>query len=229
MRTVLAGVVFAGLLSGGAAAGAQQAPLPDMQQIAAALGVRCEYCHGQGREAPRPATASGRSRLDVAREMIAMTRALSVTVAAAAGKDATQAVRVQCVTCHRGVPIPRQLADIVWQTAVQQGADAAVAQYRELRAQFYGRQAYDFGEESLFAVGERLAQARPPAAVALMQMNLEFYPRSARSYAILARAQARQQDGAAAIASLRKALEIEPENGTIRGQLLQLERQFERR
>jgi tetratricopeptide (TPR) repeat protein len=207
----------------------QQDRLVEMQGMAAALGVKCDYCHAPGRDAAPPATAAGKPRQDVAREMMAMTRALNDTVVAATGKPAADAVRVQCVTCHRGVPIPRQLADIIWQTALQQGADGAVAQYRSLRAQFYGKQAYDFSEESLFTVAERLAQGRPAAAIALMEMNLELYPSSVRSYAILARAQARQQDGAGAITSLRKALEIDPENGALKGQLLQLERQYERR
>jgi Tfp pilus assembly protein PilF len=135
---------------------------------------------------------------------------------------------VQCVTCHRGVPIPRQLPDIIWQTALEHGGEAAVKQYRDLRAQFYGRSSYDFGEDSIVLVAERLANARPAVAIALMAMNLEFHPKSAPSYVVLAQAQARQQDGAAAIASLRKALEIEPENGTVKGRLLQLERQYQR-
>jgi tetratricopeptide (TPR) repeat protein len=161
--------------------------------------------------------------------MMAMTRVLNDTVLKATGRAAAETVRVQCVTCHRGVPIPRQLPDIIWQTALQQGGDAAVKQYRDLRAQFYGRSSYDFGEDAILVVAERLANARPATAIALMEMHLEFYPKSARSYVILAQAQARQQDGAAAIASLRKALEIEPENGSIKGRKLQLERQYERK
>lgn len=207
---------------------ATQDRLLEMQAIAAALGVRCDYCHAAGRDAPRPVTAAGKPRQDVALEMMAMTRALNGTVPQATGKAAADTVRVQCVTCHRGVPIPRQLADIIWQTALQHGGDAAVKQYRDLRAQFFGRGSYDFGEESILLVAERLANARPAAAIGLMEMNLEFYPKSVRSYVILAQAQARQQDGAAAIASLRKALEIEPENGTVKGRLLQLERQYQR-
>ena len=78
-----------------------------------------------------------------------MTRVLNATVRAAAGKPANETVQVQCVTCHRGVPIPRQLTDILWPTTVRQGAAAAAAQYRELRGQFYGTAAYDFSEGTL--------------------------------------------------------------------------------
>ena len=197
-----------------------------MQTIAAALGVSCDYCHAQ-RGSPPAVTASGKSRQDVAREMIAMTRALNATVQAATGKAANEAVSVQCVTCHRGVPIPRQLVDVLWQTTFRQGAPAAVTQYRELRAQSYGKQSYDFSEGTLVVVAQRIGQIRPDDAIALMELNLEFFPRSARSYVTLAIAQSRR-DGVAAIASLKKALEISPDDGEVKGRLFQLEQIVER-
>jgi hypothetical protein len=200
--------------------------LRDMPTIAAALGVTCAYCHpGRGNEPTL--TASGKSRQEVAREMIAMTEALNATVRAATGKAATDAVSVQCITCHRGVPIPRQLVDVLWPTTVRQGGAAGAAQYRELRAQFHGRQAYDFGEETLITIAQRIGQARPADAVTLMETNLEFFPRSTRSLIVLATAQSRS-DAAAAVAALKKVLELEPENSEAKGRLYQLEQQVER-
>jgi hypothetical protein len=110
---------------------------------------------------------------------------------------------------------------------VRDGAAAAVAQYRELRAQFYGKQAYDFGEETLVTIASRIGQARPDDAIALMNLNLEFFPKSLRSHVTLAIAQSRT-DAPAAIATLKKALEITPDNGEIRGRLYQLEQLVER-
>jgi hypothetical protein len=208
----------------------QQPPeirLPDMQVIATSLGVSCDYCHA-GRGKPPMLTAGGKPRLDVAREMIALTADLGIRVQAATGKTETDTVRVGCITCHRGLAIPRQLQDIMWQTTRQQGADAAARLYRELRAQYYGRQSYDFGEETLLLVGDRLASTMPAAAITLMQLNLEFNPRSSRSYVTLAIAQGRS-DTAAAIASLEKALEIDPSDGMARGRLYQMQQDQERR
>jgi hypothetical protein len=159
--------------------------------------------------------------------MIAMTRALNATVQTAAGKPANETIQVGCITCHRGVPIPRQLTDVLWTTTVRQGGAAAVAQYRELRAQFYGRQAYDFGEDTLITIASRIGQARPEDATALMDLNLEFFPKSLRSYVTLAIAQSRT-DAPAAIGSLKKALEIDPDNGEVKGRLYQLEQLVER-
>ena len=216
------------VLATASVASAQQPDrLLDMQVIASSLGVSCNYCHAQ-RGDPPAVTAGGKSRQDVAREMIAMTRALNATVQTAAGKPANETVQVGCITCHRGVPIPRQLTDILWTTTVRQGGGAAAAQYRELRGQFYGKQAYDFSEDALILIASRIGQARPEDAITLMDLNLEFFPRSARSYITLAIAQSRR-DEPAAIVSLKKALEIDPENSDAKGRLYQLEQIVERR
>jgi tetratricopeptide (TPR) repeat protein len=197
-------------------------PPPNMQAIAAALGVTCEYCHTPRGAAAVP-TASGKPRMEIAREMIAMTTEVNGRVQAATGKPAADTVRVDCVTCHRGVAIPRQLSDIVQQTAVRQGPEAAVALYRDLRTRYYGRQSYDFGEATLLSVADRLTQGRPAAALALADLSIEFYPASARGYLVKGMVQSRQLDTAGAIASFKKTLELEPENGVAQGWLIQME------
>lgn len=223
-RTLVGVVLIAAAV---ASAGAQQPDrLRDMPTIAAALGVTCEYCHAR-RGGPPTLSASGKPRQDVAREMIAMTEALNATVRAATGKAANEAVQVQCVTCHRGVPIPRPLTDLLWPTLVREGAAAAAAQYRELRGRFHGTGSYDFSEGTLISLAQRIGPARPDDAIALMELNLEFFPRSARSYVTLAISQSRR-DETAAIASLKKALEINPDDGEVKGRLYQLEQLVER-
>src|SRR5882672_2939473 len=86
--------------------GAQQAqrePLPNMQAIAEALGVTCEFCHARG---PGTATESTAPRkIDVAKQMIAMTKELNARVETATGKAAGSATKVDCITCHHGVTI----------------------------------------------------------------------------------------------------------------------------
>ncbi|HLH44701.1 MAG TPA: photosynthetic reaction center cytochrome c subunit family protein [Bryobacteraceae bacterium] len=183
----------------------------NMQAIAQALGVSCDYCHtaGRGSGAPEP-------KKDVARQMIAMTRDINARVQQATGNASA---RVDCVTCHRGVPIPRQLPDILADTLRLKGVDAAIAQYRDLRRRYYGRQAYDFSEETLANLADRLATGRPDDAMALMKLNLEYYPQSARSYAIIGYAYTRKLDDDSAIVYYKKALEIEPDNGVIQGRL----------
>lgn len=197
-----------------------------MRTIASALGVECGYCHaGRGGSTPAaPAlTSTGRPRVEVAREMFLMVDRLNASIQEVTGKPASEVTRVTCATCHRGVPIPMQISDIVWQTAMKQGAEAAVVQYRDLRSQFYGRQAYDFGELALIPVTERLANIRPDAAVALLRMNIDFHPDSVQSRISLAYALTRARDYQGAIATLREALRLEPTNGVAKGMLAQLD------
>jgi len=188
-----------------------------MPAIAAALGVRCNYCHvaRHGERTPEP-------KKDIARAMIAMTRDINMKIQAASGKSEGEATEVQCVTCHRGVTIPGQLTDILLKTAAEKGAEGAMAQYRELRERYYGRQSYDFGDETLLVVAQRLGYRDPDEAIPVLQLNLEFNPKSVPTYSQLAAVYSRKLDDKDAISYLEKALAIDPENSFIKGQLAQL-------
>jgi tetratricopeptide (TPR) repeat protein len=196
--------------------GGRREPLPNMNAIAEALGVQCEYCHQQ------PAPAQGPRHIEVAKQMMAMTRDLNEKVQTATAKAAGVAVKVDCVTCHRGVAVPRPLTDVLWETTQKQGVAAAVEQYRDLRTRYYGKQAYDFGEQTLLTLSQRVANARPDDAIAFAKLNIEFNPQSSQSYQSLAFAYTRKIDDESAIAALEKAVEIEPNNAVARGQLEQL-------
>lgn len=206
---------------------AAKPPLPDMQAVAAALGVTCDYCHA-GRGAEPKLTAAGKPILEVGRGMIAMTASLNAAVQAATGKTERAAASVTCVTCHRGVTIPRPLTDILLITGVREGADAAVTQYRDLRSRYYGRGAYDFGEDTLLSVARRLANARPEVAIPLAELNMEFFPKSVNTLVTKAIAQAGRDDEGA-VATLKQALELDPGNGEIQGRLYQIEEILARR
>jgi photosynthetic reaction center cytochrome c subunit len=206
---------------------APKPPLPDMQAVAAALGVTCDYCHA-GRGAEPKLTSAGKPVLEVGRAMIAMTASLNASVQAAAGKTEREAASVTCATCHRGVTIPRPLTDILLVTGVREGADAAVNQYRDLRSRYYGRGAYDFGEETLLSVARRLANARPEVAIPLAELNMEFFPKSVNTLVTKAIAQSGRDDEAA-VATLKQALELDPGNGEIQGRLYQIEEILARR
>jgi tetratricopeptide (TPR) repeat protein len=188
-----------------------------MQEIVQGLGVQCEYCHSAPRGSGQP-----EPKKDIARQMIAMTRDLNTRVQAATGKPAAQTVQVKCVTCHRGVPIPKQLSEIVLQTLREKGVTAAASQYRDLHEHFYGRAAYDFGEDTLIGVAQPLAAGKPDDAIALLKVNLEFFPQSAKTYAAIGYAYTRKYDDPTAITYYEKSVELDPNNGVIRGQLEQL-------
>jgi tetratricopeptide (TPR) repeat protein len=195
----------------------------NMQEIAQALGVRCDYCHSAPRGSGQP-----EPKKEIALAMMAMTRDLNAKVQEATGKPANETTRVECVTCHRGVAIPQPLSAIILKTVGEKGGAAAVEQYRDLRKQYYARATYDFSEDALLDMVQRVVQGKPDDAMALLRMNLEFNPQSARTYALLGFAYTRKVDDTSAIANLEKSLELDPTNAMVRGQLEQL-KEYQRR
>jgi tetratricopeptide (TPR) repeat protein len=208
----------------GATAVLAEAQTMNMEEISRALGVHCDYCHSAPRGSGQP-----EPKKDIARAMMAMTRDLNAKVQEATGKPANETTRVECVTCHRGVAIPQPLSALILRTVVEKGGAAAVDQYRDLRKQYYSRATYDFSEEALLEIVQRVVQGRPDDAIALLRMNLEFNPQSAKTYALIGFAYTRKVDDASAITNLEKSLELDPTNAVVRGQLEQLQEYRRRR
>jgi tetratricopeptide (TPR) repeat protein len=194
-----------------------------MQIIGQSLGVRCEYCHVDepGPNGRRDMSADEKPTKNTARVMMRLTEEINTKLASGLGK--ANPVSVGCVTCHRGVPIPKQLPAILTDAAADKGMPAAIAQYRDLRKQYYGGMAYDFSENALIAFANRTAAAKPDDAIQWLELNLEFYPKSARSYLTMAQIYSRnKQDKENAIKNAEKALEIDPENAQAKRMLDQL-------
>jgi tetratricopeptide (TPR) repeat protein len=190
--------------------------LQTMQAFTQALGVQCTYCHVQDR-----ASDEMRTKL-VARQMMTFARDLNQKLPQVVNKPADQATRIGCATCHRGVPIPKQLTDILADTEKEKGVDAAIAQYWDLRKQFYGRAAYDFGENSLLTVAQRVTSDRPDAALKLLDINAQFFPGSSRTFAAMSQAHLKKNDKEQAIKDLEKAAALDPQNAGLKRQLDQL-------
>jgi tetratricopeptide (TPR) repeat protein len=154
--------------------------------------------------------------------MIGLAREINQKMPQAVNKPADQATRVGCVTCHRGVPIPKQLSEVLLDTEKEKGADAAVAQYWDLRKQFYGRAAYDFGDGSLVTVAQGLTNDKPDAALKFLDINSQFFPGSARTFQAMSAAHLKKGEKADAIKDLEKAAALDPQNPGLKRQLDQL-------
>lgn len=190
--------------------------LATMQAFTQALGVNCSYCHVQDRAADDLRTKAA------ARQMIGLAREINQKLPQAVNKPADQATRVGCATCHRGVPIPKPLSDVLLDTENAKGADAAVAQYWDLRKQFYGRAAYDFGDGSLVTVAQRLTNDKPDAALKFLEINSQFFPGSSRTFQAMSTAHLKRGEKAEAIKDLEKAAALDPQNPGLKRQLDQL-------
>jgi CubicO group peptidase (beta-lactamase class C family) len=115
----------------------------------------------------------------------------------------------------------RSLVPDLGETVVNQGADAAVAQYRELKRA--NPQGYNF-DEALHQLGYMLlAEGRNADAIAIFKLNVEEYPKSGNAYDSLAEAYAKNGQQQQAIANYRKSLELDPKNQNAADKLKLLE------
>jgi len=193
-----------------------------MQGFTQALGVQCTYCHVG--EAPQFDFASdAKPQKSVARKMILMSREITAKLPEITGKPASDVTRLRCATCHRGLAVPRLLPDVLTDTINKSGVAAAVQQYRDLRKRYYGGQSYDFSENALVPVALQLSNAnKPDEALALLQLNMEYYPNHAPTYSAVAQAYLKKNDKEDAIKNFEKALQLDPNNQPARRQLEQL-------
>src|SRR5262245_54733858 len=206
----------------------RQELIATMQGFVQQLGVQaqggCGYCHAG--TAPQFDFASdAKPKKNVARKMILMSREITAKLPEVTGKQASEVTSLRCATCHRGVPIPKLLPDVLTETATKSGGPAAVQQYRDLRAKYYGGQSYDFSEGALVAVANPLIAAnKADDAIVWLNLNAEFFPKSSATYVALGQAYARKNDNPAAIKNYEKALELDPNNQIAKRQLDQLKK-----
>ncbi len=207
-----------------------------MRRFAGALGVRCDACHAQASGA---AAANGPPRMDfssdekenkkVARAMLRMVIDINGKYIPETGRTLTDRTRVTCETCHHGASKPRTLSAELLNAADAKGIDSAVVRYRELRDKNYGRAVFDFGEPSLVGVAEELSRAKKvDDAQKILALNLEFYPKSVMTITAIAQNQAAKGDTAAAIATVNKALEGDPNNPMLKRMLSGLKGELRR-
>lgn len=143
------------------------------------LGVQCGYCHSGGdprtlvgvqfKADDKPSKVRARAMYSVMSQVNALLRADT------AGRRLEAAVT--CLTCHRGMPDPRPLHDVLVATMARAGTDSGLAQYRALRTQFLDRGHYDFGEVSLNIVAQALVrEGHRDDAIRTLELNKEFHP-----------------------------------------------------
>ena len=197
-----------------------------MRSFAGSLGVRCGHCH-VGENA---ATLEGfdfasddKEPKRIARVMMSMVQ--EINQEEIPKTEIKDPVQVRCITCHRGVQKPRTLDEVLRATIEKEGVPAAQKQYRELRGQYYGSGSYDFSPGPVNMVAEGLAFQKKDydAAIALLGLNVEFHPTVGYTHNLLGRIHEAKGDTPAAIASYRKALELDPKDSRTRQLLEKLE------
>ena len=186
-----------------------------MREYAGALGVRCIHCHVGEDPSDLDSVdfvSDEREAKRVARAMMRMVQEINGTLLPATGRE--DSLEVGCRTCHHGLSQPQSLHDLLAEEVEQNGAAAAIARYRELREEYYGRDAYDFGPQALNGLAEQLARTQQDAetGLALVRLNLEFHPDSHYTHFVLGGLLAAGGDRDGAAASIRHAIKLDPGN-----------------
>lgn len=198
-----------------------------MRGFSFSLNVRCQYCHA-GKEGNNLAetnfASDEKETKKTARTMLRMVDAINQEYIAKLGRATSN--RVECVTCHHGLSIPRTMNAVLAETLEKKDIPAAIARYRELRKQDYGGGQYDFGETPLNQLTESLLkQNKAKEAVAMMELNVEVNtPPSLWSYNLLAMAHKANKESEKAKADYQKILELNPQDAWAKKQLEELNR-----
>jgi CubicO group peptidase (beta-lactamase class C family) len=117
----------------------------------------------------------------------------------------------------------RSIAEALRDTVERQGVQAALREYRDLKARQSER--YEFGEAELNSLGYFLLLDKRHAddAIAVFRLNAEEYPRAWNVYDSLGEVYMEVGDREKAIASYKKSLELNPANGNAAAMLKRLE------
>ena len=197
-----------------------------MRGYAGDLGVRCEHCHyakTPGDFSSMNFASDQKPEKDIARNMMRMAKGINETLDKDFKSDPNH-LKATCFTCHHGNEKPETIADAIVPVLQKDGADAAATRYRDLRKEYYGAAAYDFSEWALVETAEELRKdpAQIKNAQALLNLNLEFYPQSAPTYAQLGESYVAAGDTATAMTNFDKAVQLAPDDPRLKGRIEQI-------
>ena len=199
-----------------------------MREFSFALGVRCQYCHSGGDgvslEGVNFASDDKPAKLK-ARAMLRMVDQINGSTLAALPSRADPKVSVDCVTCHRGLPLPKTLQTTLLEIVNKDGAAAATARYRDLRANQSLTGRWNFGEWEINELARQLRDGgKPDAAIAILEMNGEFYPKSAEIDFYLGELYLAKGDKDKALARYRAAVEKAPNHGPAKTRIAEIDK-----
>ena len=189
-----------------------------MRGFTGALGVRCNYCH-VGEEGKPLSTydfaSDANPNKDRAREMMRMVGSIAGHLQKIE-PSGPERVGVRCQTCHPVRPRTTTLEEELMAAYRKDGQKSIVPRYNELRERYYGGGGLDFGERSLNNLGYELLDSSSAedlaAAIAVLRLNADQYPKSGNAWDSLAEAYAKAGKTEVAAIYYRKSVEVDPGN-----------------
>ena len=198
---------------------------PVMIGFTRALGVRCSHCHVG--EVGKPLStydfpSDANPNKDRAREMLRMLGSINDHLKNIE-PSGDKRVNMWCHTCHSGRPRPMTLEEIVGETYKLMGIEAALEHYADLKENYYGKGAYNFGERALNALGYKmLGNEDVSGAIAFFELNAKEFPRSANGWDSLAEGCMRAGKMKLAKKYYKKSLKLNPNNPNAKDMLKRL-------
>lgn len=198
-----------------------------MRELAGELGVRCAHCHvGPDDLAGMDFASDEKPQKRAARDMLRMVLKInSETLPALPARDEPRAT-VTCYTCHRGAERPPLRLDAeIAAVAISKGAAAAIEHFEQLRRDHSADGRYDLRPHALGVAVQRLFEnGKPELARAIAAYNAEAHPAEPMAHSVLAEVLLRLGENDAAAASLRRVLELDPDDAHAKRRLEQLEK-----
>ncbi len=188
-----------------------------MRQFSFSLGVSCQYCHfgGDGGFSFEGVEFDSDERPEKvrARAMLEMTREINSNLLSALPHRRSPNVMVECRTCHRGLPRPRMIDDLLRDRIGNEDVAAAITWYKELREEELSGWSYDFGEwvinDLATAYGD---EGEPAIGAALLRMNSENFPESLSIWSLLGDLELAAGNRETAIEAYRQGLRVSPDH-----------------
>jgi len=207
----------------------REALVQRMREFSFALGVRCQYCHAGGDGISFEGvmfSSDARPTKLKARAMLRMVATLNDDLLAHLPSRRDPPVAVDCVICHRGLPVPKTLATELRDVIRTDGVAAAVSHYRELREKTMLLGRFSFDQWTMNELARQLGdEGQDEAAIAMLTLNAEYYPKSADIDYMLGELHRKTGDRERAIASYRAALDKRPDFARARQRLDELLKQ----
>lgn len=181
-----------------------------MKGFATGVGARCETCHVGEPNTPLHTfdfASDEKAMKRKARLMIKMVQDINAQYVPDLNTiESADRIEVRCVTCHRGLPQPRLIEDVLDKKLESEDVEAVVDEYNQLREQYFGSHSYDFSEYTLPMYSANLAKSgNIPAAIALAKTNTQNFPNSYYSHFVLGELYGADRQIDAAITSYSRA------------------------
>ena len=203
--------------------------IDSMTSFTRARGVRCSYCHVGGETTPFETIDFSSDSMPAklkAREMIRMLGTINSDLLSKVPNRIEPKIAVTCATCHRGIPQPRPLQQVLLMAYEGGGVDSVEKAYRALRQRYFGAAAYDFGEVPLADIAPTVrAKSGIADAIRIHRLNVASSPQSGFALRQLAGALTIAGDTTGAVTALQQALTLNANDTQAKTMLDRLKRE----